>query len=75
VVMDATVRSGPAVASSTPAPTGGALAEADASLSDWLTVEVHLLVTDLTGVTLADLVVSLDYGRVTARATYEPAPA
>ena len=73
VVMDATIRSGPAVTSSTP--TGTALAEAHSSLSNWLTVEVHVVVTDSTGVTLADLVVSLDYGRVTARATYQPAPA
>ena len=73
VTMDATIRSGPAVTGSTP--TGTALAEAHASLSNWLTVEVHLVVTDSTGVTLADLVVSLDYGRVTARATYQPAPA
>lgn len=73
VTMDATIRSGPAVTGSTP--TGTALAEAHSSLSNWLTVEVHLVVTDSTGVTLADLVVSLDYGRVTARATYQPAPA
>ena len=73
VVMDATIRSGPAVTGSTP--TGTALAEAHSSLSNWLTVEVHLVVNDSTGVTLADLVVSLDYGRVTARATYQPAPA
>lgn len=76
VVMDATVRSGPAVTLSTPTTTGGALAEAQASLSNWLTVEVHLVVTDAaTALPLADLVVSVDYGRVTARATYEPAPA
>ena len=72
VVMDATVRSGPAVTLSTAS--GGALTEAQASLSNWLSVDVHLVVTDATG-TLADLVVSLDYGRVTARATYQPAPA
>ncbi len=72
VVMDATVRSGPAVTLSTSS--GGALTEAQASLSNWLSVDVHLVVTDATG-TLADLVVSLDYGRVTSRATYQPAPA
>jgi type II secretory pathway pseudopilin PulG len=71
VVMDATVRSGPAVTSSTSS--GGALTEAQASLSNWLTIDVHLVVTALT-VPLADLVVSFDYGRVTTRATYEPAP-
>ena len=72
VIMDATVRSGPAVTLSTPS--GGALTEAQASLSNWLSVDVHLVVTDPTG-TLADLTVSLDYGRVTTRATYQPAPA
>lgn len=73
VVMDATVRSGPAVTLST-SNTEGARTEAQASLSNWLSVEVHLVVTDDTG-TLADLTVSLDYGRVTTRATYQPAPA
>ncbi|MGH8973702.1 MAG: hypothetical protein ACRD0C_10925 [Acidimicrobiia bacterium] len=72
VVMDATVRSGPAVTLSTLS--GGALTEAQASLSNWLSVDIHLVVTDATG-TLADLTVSLDYGRVTTRATYQPAPA
>ena len=72
VVMDATARSGPSVTLSTPG--GGALTEAQASLSNWLLVDVRLVVTDATG-TLADLTVSLDYGRVTTRATYQPAPA
>jgi type II secretory pathway pseudopilin PulG len=72
VVMDATIRSGPAVTLSTPS--DGALAAAQASLSNWLTVDVHLVVTNAGG-TAADLDVSLDYGRVTARATYQPAPA
>ena len=71
VVMDATVRSGPKVALSTS--NGGAVIEAQASLSNWLTIDVHLVVTVL-AVPLADLVVSLDYGRVTTRAVYEPAP-
>jgi hypothetical protein len=69
IVMDATVSSGPKVTVSTSS--GGALTEAQASLSNWLAVEVHLVIT--TG-TLADLVISLDYGRVTSRATYQPAP-
>jgi hypothetical protein len=72
VVMDATVRSGPAVTLSTPS--GGALTEAQASLSNWLTVDVHLVVT-AGGVPAADLDIAVDYGRVTARATYQPAPA
>lgn len=72
VVMEATVRSGPAVTLSTP--TGGALTEAQASLSNWLLIDVHVVITDAAG-TLADLTVSLDYGRVTTRATYQPAPA
>jgi hypothetical protein len=70
VVMDATVRSGPKVTVSTSS--GAALSEAQASLSNWLSVEVHLVIT--TG-TLANLVVSVDYGRVSSRATYQPAPA
>lgn len=74
VVMDATIRSGPAVTLSTPIPGGGALTEAQASLSNWLTIEIHLVITDA-GVTVADLDVRLDYGRVTTRASYQPAPA
>jgi hypothetical protein len=70
IVMDATVSSGPKVTVSTSS--GAALTEAQASLSNWLSVEVHLVIT--TG-TLADLVVSVDYGRVSTRATYQPAPA
>ena len=73
VVMDAIVRSGPKVTVSTSS--GGALTEAQASLSNWLSVEVHLVVTAVPTGTLADLVVSLDYGRVNTRATYQPAPA
>ena len=73
VVMDATIRSGPAVTLSTPIPSGGALAEAQASLSNWLTISVHLVVT-VAGLPAADLDITLDYGRVTARASYQPAP-
>ena len=74
VVMDATIRSGPAVKLSTPIPGGGALTEAQASLSNWLTISVHVVVT-VALLPVADLDVTLDYGRVTARATYQPAPA
>jgi hypothetical protein len=72
--MEATVRSGPAVTLSTGT---AALAEAQASLSNWLTVEVHLVIkeTPASPESLADLVITLDYGRVTRRATYQPAPA
>jgi hypothetical protein len=74
VTMNATVRSGPAVTLSTVS--GGALTEAQASLSNWLTVEVHLVIKAPASLeTLADLVLTLDYGRVTSRATYQPAPA
>jgi hypothetical protein len=75
VTMNATVRSGPAVTLSTA--NGGALTEAQASLSSWLTVEVHLVIkqTPASVESLADLVITLDYGRVTSRATYQPAPA
>lgn len=74
VIMDATIRSGPAVTLSTPIAVGGALAEAQASLSNWLTIEIHLVISDA-GVPVADLDVTLDYGRVTTRASYQPAPA
>jgi hypothetical protein len=73
VVMDATVRSGPAVTLSTPLPAGGALTEAQASLSNWLTIEIHLVITE-PGLPATDVDVTLDYGRVTARASYQPAP-
>jgi hypothetical protein len=75
VTMNATIRSGPAVTLSTA--NGGALTEAQASLSSWLTVEVHLVIkeTPASFGSLADLVITLDYGRVTSRATYQPAPA
>jgi hypothetical protein len=72
VTMKTTVRSGPAVTLSTGTT---ALTEAQASLSNWLTVEVRLVIIDDTSLeTLANLVVTLDYGRVTSRATYQPAP-
>jgi type II secretory pathway pseudopilin PulG len=73
VTMRTTVRSGPAVTLSTGT---AARTEAQASLSNWLTVEVHLVVkeTPESLESLADLVITLDYGRVTSRATYEPAP-
>ncbi len=73
-VMDATIRSGPAVTLSTTIPGGGALSEAQASLSNWLTISVHLVIT-VAALPVADLDITLDYGRVTARATYQPAPA
>jgi hypothetical protein len=73
--MNTTVRSGPAVTLSTA--NGGALTEARASLTSWLTVEVHLVIkaTPASVETLAYLLITLDYGRVTSRAAYQPAPA
>jgi hypothetical protein len=70
VVMDATVHSAPAAVWSTSS--GGSVGHAEASLTSWLWVEIHLVVTDASGV-LADLVVHVDYGRASARAEYQPA--
>ena len=69
VTLDATVRSAPKVTASTAQ--GGALTRAEASVSDWLTVEVHLVVTSALS-TLADLTVVLSYGRVSTVAGYVP---
>jgi type II secretory pathway pseudopilin PulG len=54
---------------STSGPTGG-LTEKGASLNNWLFVEVHTVIKVL-GVTVTDLILHLDYGRVAASATYQ----
>jgi hypothetical protein len=68
VTMDATVHWNPKVISSVG---GGTVTDAGASLTNWLFVEVHLVITEGSNVT--DLVLHLDYGRVSAHATYEAA--
>ena len=54
---------------STSGPTGG-LTEKSASLNNWLFAEVHTVIK-LLGVTVADLKLHLDYGRVAAAASYQ----
>jgi hypothetical protein len=72
VVMDATVHWNKAVTSQTSS--GGAITAAAASLTNWLFVDLHIVMTTLLGLPLADLNLHLDYGRVAATATYEAAP-
>jgi type II secretory pathway pseudopilin PulG len=54
---------------STSGPTGG-LTEKSASLNNWLFAEVHTVIKVL-GVTVGDLKLHLDYGRVAASASYQ----
>jgi hypothetical protein len=70
VVMDATVHWNKAVTSQTSS--GGAITAAAASLTNWLFVDLHVVMT-LLGLPVADLNLHLDYGRIAAAATYEPA--
>jgi hypothetical protein len=70
VVMDATVHWNKAVTSQTSS--GGAITDAAASLTNWLFVDLHVVMT-LLGLPVADLNLHLDYGRIAAAATYEPA--
>lgn len=70
VTMDTTVHWNPAVTSQAAA--AGAVIEAQAGLTNWLFVEVHLVVKQGSNIE-ADLVLHLDYGRLAARASYEAA--
>lgn len=69
VTLETTVRSGEASTDSTSS--GGVVTDAEADLSNWFVVTVRLLVVEA-GVTVADLTVELDYGRIVARAGYTP---
>lgn len=69
VTLTTTVASGGRTLSSQ-SDSSGALTHAEASLTNWLRIEVHLVVTDASG-TVADLVTDVDYGRIAARADYE----
>jgi hypothetical protein len=71
VVMDATVHWNKAVTSQTSP--GGAITDAAASLTNWLFVDLHVVMTGLLGAPVADINLHLDYGRIAATATYEPA--
>jgi type II secretory pathway pseudopilin PulG len=68
VAMTATLHWSDEVTSTT-GPVGG-LTENSASLNNWLWVEVHTVI-ELLGVTITDLTLHLDLGRVAATATYQ----
>ena len=67
VTMTATVRANPAVLSSTAM--SGALTQAKSSLTSWLSVTINLVVDH--GSRVADLILDLDYGGVSASASYQ----
>ena len=69
VVMDATVHWNQAVTSQSSS--GGAISDASASLTNWLWVDLHVVMTTL-GVPVADVDLHLDYGRIAATAGYQP---
>ena len=69
VTMDATLHWNKAVTAQ--ASSGGAVTDSSASLTSWLFVDVHVVITSL-GVTVADLNLHLDYGRIAATAGYQP---
>jgi type II secretory pathway pseudopilin PulG len=69
VTMNATLHWNKAVTSENSS--GGAITEASASLTNWLFIDLHVTITTL-GVTVADLNLHLDYGRIAATAGYEP---
>jgi hypothetical protein len=75
VVMDATVHWNKAVTSQTSS--GGAVTDASASLTNWLFVDLHVVMTTvgLLGVTVpvADVDLHIDYGRIAVTAGYQPA--
>ena len=68
VVMDATLHWNRAVTSQTSS--GGAVTDASASLTNWLFVDLHVVMTSADG-TVTDLNLHLDYGRIAAAAAYE----
>jgi hypothetical protein len=70
VVMDATVHWNKAVTSSSSS--GGAVKDASASLTNWLFVDLHVVMTTL-GIPVADATLHIDYGRIAATAGYQPA--
>jgi prepilin-type N-terminal cleavage/methylation domain-containing protein len=70
VSLTASVTSAPRVATSSGS--SGAVNDAEASLTNWLRITVHMVVS-AGGSTQADLNFELDYGRLVARATYQPA--
>ena len=71
VQLDATVTSLASTSSSQSG--GGALTHAEASMTDWLQISVHMVIQTGSS-TQADLTVVFDYGRVTATSDYTPGP-
>jgi hypothetical protein len=71
VVMDATLHWNKGVTSQTSS--GGAVTDASASLTNWLFVELHVVIKGALGVgVLADLNLHIDYGRIASTAGYQP---
>jgi hypothetical protein len=70
VTMDATLHWNKAVTSQTSS--GGAITDASASLTNWLFVDLHVVITTA-GIPVADVTLHIDYGRVAATAGYQPA--
>jgi hypothetical protein len=68
VIMDATLHWNKAVTAQTSS--GGALTSASASLTNWLFVDLHVVMTAAGG-PVADLNLHLDYGRIAATAGYQ----
>ena len=68
VTLETTVTSG--TKSTDSQTSGGVITNASASLTNWLTVTVHLTIVQA-GLTLADVTVELDYGRLATSAQYE----
>jgi hypothetical protein len=69
VTMDATAHWNKAVTSNTSS--GGVITDASASLTNWLFVDLHVVITTL-GLPVADVNLHLDYGRIAATAGYQP---
>ncbi|MBI2168228.1 MAG: hypothetical protein HYU28_01825 [Actinobacteria bacterium] len=68
VSLDTTVEA--AQASTDSSVSGGTTTSAEANLTNWLVISVHLVIVEA-GTTVADLTVELDYGRIVAQAGYE----
>lgn len=66
VTIETTVTSG--AASTSTQEEGATITKAQADLTNWLIVEVHVVVQDLLGNPLADLLIELDYGRLAVSA-------
>jgi hypothetical protein len=73
ITMTTTLHVGPKVATST-TDGSGVITSAEASLTNWLWVEIHVVVVkDDDHSSDGDFVLHVDYGRVSSKATYRPA--